>query len=86
MFRFTIRDVLWLLVVVGLGVGWWQHNEAHRAALWNYESMIDEVNSSGIWHDKDGRILQFGLDARGRYKVVPFEKDERGIWGPVATP
>jgi hypothetical protein len=23
MFRFTIRDVLWLMVVVGLGVGWW---------------------------------------------------------------
>ena len=23
MFRFTIRDVLWLTVVVGLGVGWW---------------------------------------------------------------
>jgi hypothetical protein len=23
MFRFTIRDLLWLMVVVGLGVGWW---------------------------------------------------------------
>ena len=23
MFRFTIRDVLWLMVVVGLAVGWW---------------------------------------------------------------
>jgi hypothetical protein len=23
MFRFTIRDVLWLMVVVGLGAGWW---------------------------------------------------------------
>jgi hypothetical protein len=23
MFRFTIRDVLWLTVVVGMGVGWW---------------------------------------------------------------
>ena len=23
MFRFTIRDLLWLTVVVGLGVGWW---------------------------------------------------------------
>ena len=24
MFRFTIRDVLWLTVVVGMGVGWWR--------------------------------------------------------------
>jgi len=23
MFRFTIREVLWLMVVVGLGMGWW---------------------------------------------------------------
>jgi hypothetical protein len=23
MFRFTIRDLLWLMVVVGLGVGWY---------------------------------------------------------------
>jgi hypothetical protein len=23
MFRFTIRDVLWLTVVVAMGVGWW---------------------------------------------------------------
>ena len=23
MFRFTIRDVLWLTVVVALAVGWW---------------------------------------------------------------
>jgi hypothetical protein len=23
MFRFTIRDVLWLTVVVALGIGWW---------------------------------------------------------------
>jgi hypothetical protein len=23
MLRFTIRDLLWLMVVVGLAVGWW---------------------------------------------------------------
>jgi hypothetical protein len=26
MFRFTIRDVLWLMVVVGLSVGWYSHH------------------------------------------------------------
>lgn len=31
MFRFTIRDVLWLMVVVGLGCGWWIE---HRRATW----------------------------------------------------
>jgi hypothetical protein len=27
MIRFSIRDVLWLTVVVGLGVGWFLHAE-----------------------------------------------------------
>jgi hypothetical protein len=25
MVRFTIRDVLWLMVVAGLAIGWWLH-------------------------------------------------------------
>ena len=29
MFRFTIRDVLWLTVVVALGVGWWIEYQRH---------------------------------------------------------
>ena len=37
MFRFTIRDVLWLTVVVALVVGWWldhrQFSAADRAIL-----------------------------------------------------
>ena len=31
MFRFTIRDVLWLTVVVGMAIGWWRdHRTVHR--------------------------------------------------------
>jgi hypothetical protein len=32
MFRFTIRDVLWLTVVVALGVGWWVEDARKYAA------------------------------------------------------
>ena len=28
MFRFTIRDALWLMVVVGLACGWWMDRTA----------------------------------------------------------
>jgi len=31
MFRFTIRDVLWLTVVVALGVGWWLDHASSRS-------------------------------------------------------
>jgi hypothetical protein len=30
MFRFTIRDVLWLTVVAALGVGWWLDQDRIR--------------------------------------------------------
>ena len=33
MFRFTIRDVLWLTVVVGLAIGWWNDRERLEAAV-----------------------------------------------------
>lgn len=36
MFRFTIRDVLWLMVVAGVACGWWlerAENERLRFAL-----------------------------------------------------
>jgi hypothetical protein len=40
MFRFTIRDVLWLMVVVGLALGWW--NE-HRRFVAYYEMVVRSV-------------------------------------------
>jgi hypothetical protein len=33
MFRFTIRDVLWLTVVVALSVGWWADRRAKEREL-----------------------------------------------------
>jgi hypothetical protein len=44
MFRFTIRDVLWLMVVAGMGCALWlQLGEAHRLrderTLWKVRAM-----------------------------------------------
>jgi hypothetical protein len=33
MFRFTIRDVLWLTVVVALAVGWWIERKTHVSSV-----------------------------------------------------
>jgi hypothetical protein len=34
MFRFTIRDVLWLTVVLALAMAWWVHGQQmHRAYM-----------------------------------------------------
>ena len=31
MFRFTIRDLLWVMVVVGLAIGWWNEHRKFEA-------------------------------------------------------
>lgn len=50
MFRFTTRDLLWLMVVVGLASGWWnaenkkqtQYDQALRALEAENTELLDE--------------------------------------------
>jgi len=35
MFRFTIRDVLWLTALVAMGAGWWR--DIHRKTIAHHE-------------------------------------------------
>ena len=70
MFRFTIRDVLWLMVVVGLGIGWFadhrkQVGQAQRDH-WNFRMLSRDfeirtkgkvrVDEAGIWMDMPSGI------------------------------
>lgn len=54
--RFTIRDLLWLTVVVALGVGWWIH---HRA--WG-EKYADTAHDSELWQARAESLqVQVGI-------------------------
>ena len=66
MFRFSIRDVLWLTLVVGLALGWWlQHQRTARRET----TAKDNISRShdvfrGSPHAVDAyfeRRLEFGL-------------------------
>jgi hypothetical protein len=72
--QFTIRDLLWLMVVVALGIGWWLQAARDRAIMLQNDFEIEhEVNAPGIWIDADRRLLQFSKDNRGHYKAVPVQ-------------
>jgi len=43
MFRFSIRDVLWLTVVVALVAGWWIDRRQLRAELLGSQERIAEL-------------------------------------------
>ena len=53
MFRFTIRDVLWLMVVVGLSVGWWVNRQQYCELV---EKQAEQANvlkrESRIWESR----------------------------------
>ncbi|HEY2415743.1 MAG TPA: hypothetical protein VGI40_26120 [Pirellulaceae bacterium] len=58
MFRFTIRDLLWLMVVVGLAVGWLADRQLSNARQWRSraESLATICRNYGftiVW-DGDG--------------------------------
>jgi hypothetical protein len=41
MYRFTIRDMLWLMVVVGMAAAWWNDRGAWRSKV----SELERVNA-----------------------------------------
>ena len=57
MFRFTIRDVLWLTVVVAVGVGWYRQNsifEREKAKLVEqHEAALANERRLGDWRAKE---------------------------------
>jgi hypothetical protein len=57
MFRFTIRDLLWLMVVVGMGVGWCVEHSAFRrqSARWEAEREVlerDKLKPPGVYQEQ----------------------------------
>jgi hypothetical protein len=59
MFRFTIRDLLWLMVVVSIGCGWWvnwSNAEKHRQATLAVERFF--MNAAVEWaKEKDEPVV-----------------------------
>ena len=62
MFRFTIRDLLWLMVVVGLAVCWWLDRSrlAERVAyddrIFSSMKLLDYVNPN--WREVTARYIK----------------------------
>jgi len=60
MFRFSIRDVLWLTALAALGVGWWLDHRRlapivpqHRELMTRFTSLYEQVEADGISVYKD---------------------------------
>jgi len=85
MFRFTIRDVLWLMVVVGLALGWWLERARSQGQARRIASLEGEVQQVGLviktLYDDLERIEQ-ALPAYGAGLV--WSPDMRPSLSPVS--
>jgi hypothetical protein len=77
-FRFTIRDLLWLTVVVALAVGWWVD---HRQTLSKLDA--DETKIQKLITDFNSLVKDYAV-ARERLSVLisPTSSATMGTSGP----
>ena len=88
MFRFTIRDMLWLTVVVALVFGWQaaQRKAVRDAAVWEHRAnaAIGMLKSRGWevnWH-ADTSEFEFGNE---RYTCGPPRSSGNYVWYRVPS-
>ena len=58
MFRFTIRDLLWLMVVVALGVAWWIDHGRQATAIRIWKDRVGDVNH--VLLQETGSVMEWG--------------------------
>jgi hypothetical protein len=89
MFRFTIRDVLWLTVVVALGVCWFSSNQRATRFQQGYDVLMQKKKEVEAMHNDAVRKLQESAANVSRAKAereegVRYWRDSLGR--PQKTP
>jgi hypothetical protein len=84
MFRFTIRDMLWLTIVVGLGLILWRETQDRKNSLQllnRFETVADEPALGGAWEIAEkissGKRLDLDDKPAGRMSFDPPYVSER---------
>ena len=55
--RFTIRDLLWLTLVVAMAVGWWLDCKRPRYEVIDFG---DEISHEMLWDHQTGQLRPVG--------------------------
>ena len=80
--KFTIRDLLWLTVVVALGLAWWV-DRGRQAAFYQARSGALELllyrhGFRALWRDQD--VLAVPLTGKGTAYRSPTDPDSVAKW------
>jgi hypothetical protein len=61
MFRFSIRDVLWLTVVVAMAVGWWTNRTRSQATINSYRADYEALQATASRLADEREVLRHKL-------------------------
>ena len=75
--KYSIRDLLWLMVVVALGLGWWIDH-------WQQNAKTQAVQHSLFLEEQSHRWLQARMKVDG-YKFGRNENGQRTIQSPNSS-
>lgn len=66
MFRFTLRDVLWLTMVVALALGWWIDHRQANQSLWYSQRIFSDADRSIVALKQEKALVWAALDDNQR--------------------
>ena len=74
--RFTIRDVLWLTVVVGLAVGIWTNQRRYRQQIDTLAEQAQQLKKeSKVWESRARALRSDALNGTNKNTEVEFIPD-----------
>ena len=72
MFKFTIRDLLWLTVVVALAVGWWIEHRSGETARQGRRQLQRQIDQMIVASDEAG--FHFSGAFGGGYLLIANDR------------
>jgi hypothetical protein len=59
--RFTIRDLMWAMVVVALATAWWIDSARTRATLVRQQAQMRDLEEAVAFHREQNKVLRVRL-------------------------
>jgi hypothetical protein len=74
--RFSIRDLLWAVTLIAVGVAWWLDNQTKHAAIQQAHRLHPNLGLARQWHYyvKNMHLTGFMITPKGEPDWAPLEE------------
>jgi hypothetical protein len=84
MFRFSVRDLMWLTLVAAIGLGWFVRERQHRDEMTRVDAEVDrERLRANLWRSGAG-VLEHVIRQSGREVIWDLKTASLAVEEPSA--